>query len=549
MKNLRIIPSIAVLTLLACACLPDVEFPLQPQENLLTATIGSDPATKTSLSTEEDNYSKVLWTKGDQIGVFVNGEPNLYAYTLVSGAGKSEAVFSGFGTGASYIAVYPYTVITGLSGETVSVDLPLEQAFTNGSFGNGSNPMVAVSNNTALPFRNLCAVLKVSMTGHHNVTSLVFRPNDKNVKVAGPATISLADPDHPLLTVSEGGCDSLVLNTGVVMLDDETPTDFYLVLPAQTYKGGFTVRVNTVTGYMDKRLDTDITLERARKYDARPFAVKLDVGVDPSSVLEGGGTEKQPFLIRSLGDLLLMQGAVNAAGKVKSANGGVVEANAAYYLLTDDIDLSPVCGAASGKSWTPIGNLYDTDENKFFGYFDGGGHRISNLYIKWKTPGSGVIPTTYVGLFGQSKEGEIKNLTVDGEINAEYSYAGLISGIRMRLSVRRIERRRHRRNDLSQHGSHHFPLYQQGSHFYALFGSRRYYGPVLGGLYHRLYQRRRRFRRYRLGRKRRRHHRLSQCRRRVQLYQQRKGIGRLVHWRPCRTGFAGFPNLQLSECG
>ena len=434
MRNLRIILSVAVLTLLACACLPDVEFPLQPQENLLTATIGGNPATKTSLSTEEDNYSKVLWTKGDQLGVFVDGVPNLYTYTLVSGAGRSEAVFSGFGTGASYIAVYPCTAVTGLNGETLSVDLPSEQTYTKGSFGSGSNPMVAVSNTTDLPFRNLCAVLRVSMTGHQNVTSLVFRPNDKNVKVAGPATISLADPDHPVLTVSEDGCDSLVLNTGGVMLDDETPTDFYLVLPAQMYKGGFTVRVNTNTGYMDKKLNTDITLERARKYDARPFAVKLDVGVDPSSVLDGSGTEKQPFLIRSLGDLLLMQGAVNAAGTIKSINGEVVTANSAYYLLTDDIDLSPVCGAASGKSWTPIGNLYETDENKFFGYFDGGGHRISNLYIKWKTPGSGVIPTTYVGLFGQSKEGEIKNLTVDGEINAEYSYAGLIAGLADRVT-------------------------------------------------------------------------------------------------------------------
>ena len=434
MRNLRTILSLMALSLLACACLPDVEFPVQSQENLLTATIGGDPATKTSLSTEEDNYSKVLWSKGDQIGVFVNGEPNLYTYTLVSGAGRSEAVFSGFGTGASYIAVYPCTAVTGLNGETVSIDLPSEQTHVQGSFGNGSNPMVAVSNTTDLPFRNLCAVLKVSMTGHHYVTSLVFRPNDENVKVAGPATISLADPDHPVLTVSNQGCDSLMLNTGGVMLDDETPTDFYLVLPAQTYKGGFTVRVNTNTGYMDKKLNTDITLERARKYDARPFVVKLDVGVEPSSVLEGSGTETDPFRIASLGDLLLMQGAVNAAGTIKSINGGVVAANSAYYLLTDDIDLSPVCGAASGKSWTPIGNLYESDENKFFGYFDGRGHRVYNLYVKWKTPGSGVIPTTYVGLFGQSKRGEIKNLTVDGAIDAEYSFAGLIAGLADRVS-------------------------------------------------------------------------------------------------------------------
>lgn len=70
------------------------------------------------------------------------------------------------------------------------------------------------------------------------------------------------------------------------------------------------------------------------------------------------------------------------------------------YLLTNDINLK-------GVTWEPI--------NEFYGTFDGNNHRISGL----------VINQNGGGLFN-SVQGTIKNLSIDGKINA--SYSGMIAG-------------------------------------------------------------------------------------------------------------------------
>ena len=423
-------------TLLSCACLPNTDLPVRPQENRLTATIGDAPGTKTMLTPEEDGVSRVFWSEGDQIGVFVDGDANSYDYRLVEGAGSKRAVFSGSGSGASYIAVYPESAVTGLDGDKVFLTLPAEQTYVRGSFENGSYPMVAVSNTTDLSFRNLCSVLKLSLTGSHVVTGLVFRSNDESVKVTGPATVSLADPGSPELLMSEEGCDSLVFRLENLLLDKEKPTDFYLVLPAQTYKGGFTVRVYTSTGYMDKSLKSDFTMERSRRHDAAPFAVKLDAGVDPSYGLEGSGTKKDPFRIASLGDLLLMRSAVNMEGVLTTVDGEIVPAISACYLLTADIDLRPICSPESGQSWEPVGIVGSAGgEDGFLGDFDGGGYSITHLYCQGEDANSGLFGTI---------NGNIRNLTVSGDIAgglfcgmlvADMNYKGAIENCVTRGSV------------------------------------------------------------------------------------------------------------------
>lgn len=86
--------------------------------------------------------------------------------------------------------------------------------------------------------------------------------------------------------------------------------------------------------------------------------------------------------------------------------------------LADDLDLSEVYSTETGKSWTPIGT-YDIGGIKpFAGTFEGGNHSITGLYIN--NDGSNQ------GLFG-IVEGEVKNLTVAGEIKAS-SVVGGIAG-------------------------------------------------------------------------------------------------------------------------
>lgn len=119
-------------------------------------------------------------------------------------------------------------------------------------------------------------------------------------------------------------------------------------------------------------------------------------------------------------------------------NGGNRTANA---VLEDDIDLG-------GEQWTPIGAGYDyknlgiDGSSAYYGTFDGNGHTVSGLFIetkKYKKFGQNHYETYCQGLFGIiGKSGVVKNLTVDGKINAraqgnEYisaaNYAGGIAGI------------------------------------------------------------------------------------------------------------------------
>ena len=83
------------------------------------------------------------------------------------------------------------------------------------------------------------------------------------------------------------------------------------------------------------------------------------------------GTKDDPLTIGSVEELLQFRDAVLDSGvykgvKLKNAGEGL------HFKQTADLDLSTVCGKGIGN-WTPIA--------PFEGSFDGGGHKISNLYI------------------------------------------------------------------------------------------------------------------------------------------------------------------------
>ena len=127
--------------------------------------------------------------------------------------------------------------------------------------------------------------------------------------------------------------------------------------------------------------------------------------------LEGSGTSTDPYLIKTAEDLAyfaaLVNGGFTLAGK--------------FFELTDDIDLSDVCGEEKG-SWTPIGT-YSTEtrpieEYPFSGTFDGNGHMITGLYID--------STDNYQGLFGYVCGGVIQNLGVDGYVKGNAHVGGIV---------------------------------------------------------------------------------------------------------------------------
>ena len=237
-------------------------------------------ATKTFLSGPVSGIYQNLWSDNDEIGVFV-GENEISKFSLKNGAGTSKGEFQGEfkdlnGASMEKTAVYPFAIVNDKSGTFVSVTLPEEQLYKVGNIADGALPMVAVANDTELNFKNLCSVLKISMTGSLTVNSITFTANNSNIKVSGDASV---DTGNTTLTMANNAGSRLVLKCDGVKLSDSA-TEFFIVVPSQTYKGGFSLTIDTDNGKVFKSITSDVSIKRSELYRITPFECKTDGGND-----------------------------------------------------------------------------------------------------------------------------------------------------------------------------------------------------------------------------------------------------------------------------
>ncbi|MCL2739444.1 MAG: hypothetical protein FWE30_08375, partial [Bacteroidales bacterium] len=132
--------------------------------------------------------------------------------------------------------------------------------------------------------------------------------------------------------------------------------------------------------------------------------------------LDGDGSATSaPITIVTAAELEALSVRVNTASGTAGAG--------LYYKLIADINLSDYGQGSSfndGKGWIPIG---DNNARPFRGHFDGGGFKITELYIN-----NTVHDNT--GLFGNVTNGTIQNLGVEtaaGGITG-YRYVGGVAG-------------------------------------------------------------------------------------------------------------------------
>lgn len=129
---------------------------------------------------------------------------------------------------------------------------------------------------------------------------------------------------------------------------------------------------------------------------------------------KGDGKVGNPYIITKAEELAWFRDQVNGGNKKICAK------------IADNvevIDLKNFCHAADASkkidelSWVPIGN----SNKPYQGTFDGNGKTITNLYIN--------AEQKYMGLFGYTYEGTIKNLTFEyANVTNTNSYAGVLVG-------------------------------------------------------------------------------------------------------------------------
>ena len=230
-------------------------------------------STRTALDgPDADGVYKTIWLSEDAIAVF-SGNDSVTEFKLTSGANTNTAEFEGNAASDNMVAVYPYSIVKGQSGSTISVTLPEVQEYVSGNIPQGAYPMAAVSNGAILPFYNLCSVLRLRMFGDLTVNSITFTPNDTDVKTSGNATVNAADK---MLTMSNDAQSTVRLNCENGVKLTKTSTDFLMVVPAQKYTGGFTITISTDHGEVTKAVKSDVTLSRSVLYPVKTFECKID---------------------------------------------------------------------------------------------------------------------------------------------------------------------------------------------------------------------------------------------------------------------------------
>ena len=149
-------------------------------------------------------------------------------------------------------------------------------------------------------------------------------------------------------------------------------------------------------------------LMEATPSNALRMAGDLWGGIAMSDHFDGEGTEEEPYQLRNDKDLKLLAYQV--------ANEEVDGYDGCYFELTKDISLN------DSASWLPIGyyrSLSDSEPYPFKGTVEGNGYRVYNLKISDTSQ-------SYAGLFGYTYGAVIRNLTVDGQVNAADKAALLV---------------------------------------------------------------------------------------------------------------------------
>lgn len=357
-------PIVMVASLLVAGCAKEnlVE-PVEPQSGVTVLTADVAAATKTVL---QDDV-KVLWTNGDKINV--NGVESA-ALELEEAAASATFTFEGV-LDSPYKAVFPASIYK----DETTVTLPAYQTYKEGSFSASASPMAAVSETSSLKFSHLCSVIKLTVNAgaEHSSIAYVDFYGKSGEQVSGDFTINYKTLS--LAGVSAADADKKIRYKVSKNLGEEAFV-MYLVVPAQEYVEGYTIKVLDSEGhYMEKSKASGVALEAGKIYampafDFVPTGTELGVEIATAEDLVKFATDYNSGVYYNEDHLIV--------------------------TLTQDIVFdaeTSAAFAATGGIGTPDGP--GEDSNYFNGFFNGNDKTIkgyvANIPVFAYTGSNGVI--------------------------------------------------------------------------------------------------------------------------------------------------------------
>ena len=309
----------------------DTKVPVFFEDDVFYAELESysEPETKVYV----DDKIKILWDEKDQISIFNKTSHNQQYEFDSEGDGPEEPL--------SYIcAVYPYLKDTKVNKEGVlTLTLPAEQAYREGSFGPGANTMVSATEDNLLKFKNVGGYLVLNFYGEGvSVKSIKLEGNNGEL-LSGKAKTKPAVGAVPSIEMERTAGTSITLNCATPVklgATKEEAVQFWMVVPPTNFTKGFKLTVTDSEGNEFVK-ETSADLSIARNGVLRIAAVKAmtkPVKYAKTSTLSVGGT----YLIV---DVKLFKGATDGSYLTVAPESGVItdtDGSMAAYEFTVEND-------------------------------------------------------------------------------------------------------------------------------------------------------------------------------------------------------------------
>lgn len=270
------------ISLLACGCdnAPD-SVELSGGDNTLTITLAKG---RTSLGELVDGYRSVYWSEGDCIAA--NGESS--AAADIDATNRSKAKFS-FAGELSYPCdlLYPATFYK----DATTITLPLVQEAATSTFATNTSPMAACvdSSGEAVQLHHLTGVVHLQVKAYsgenpdlHPMYKVEFKGNNAE-QISGDFAIDYQSATLTPLSTAKGDRKCVVRVEGA--LSTTEVKHIFIVVPAQEYAKGFTIRLVDEQGhFMDKSKGSAVTIGKGEVltmpiFEFEVMGTTLDVGI------------------------------------------------------------------------------------------------------------------------------------------------------------------------------------------------------------------------------------------------------------------------------
>lgn len=210
--------------------------------------------------TAMDDNNNIRWSEGDRVIAFMKTSLGLEYQIIDEYVGKTFGYFSKVPSGSSgalgagmewdhNVVYYPYssTVVCEKSSSdyVLNAVLPAKQTYAPESFGQGIFPMVAVSEDNDITFKNVCGAIKLQLKGTQKVTSIKLQGKN-NEKLSGAAEVTAYTDasTEPTIAMASEALTTVTLDCGEgVQLTESAVTEFIIALPPVVFTKGFTVTV------------------------------------------------------------------------------------------------------------------------------------------------------------------------------------------------------------------------------------------------------------------------------------------------------------------